>query len=154
MLFRSSVVLGGPRAALQAAGAAATQAGAQWTPLVVDMASHTPWMQGAAERFARHLAAQSLADPVCRLATNAAGLVRRQDAVRHALARQLDHTVAWDECQDALLQARVGAVLEIGAGSALSRQLTRREPALPVRALDDFRSLAAVQQWLRRWGGD
>lgn len=148
-----SMVLGGPLPALHAATGAAVALGGQVTPLPVGLASHTRWMAGAAERFAAHLAGEPFADPRCRLVTNQASWVRRADAARLALAAQLATTVAWDECMDALRQTRVDAVLEIGAGRALTRMFQRRAPELPVRAVDDFRSLPAVLQWLRRCGG-
>ncbi|BDI06005.1 ACP S-malonyltransferase [Sphaerotilus microaerophilus] len=146
-----SVVVGGPVAALQRANGEVEALGAQASPLRVGLASHTRWMRPAAQRFAEHLAHEPMAAPSCRLATNHALLVRTAAEARVALGAQVATTVRWAECMDAIVQSRVDAVLEIGAGSALSRMLMRVAPVLPVRAVDDFRSLEAVLKWLMRY---
>jgi [acyl-carrier-protein] S-malonyltransferase len=145
-----SVVVGGRCPDLAAASAGAEARGAQVTPLRVDLASHTRWMWGASERFAARLAAEPMHAPGCRLATNLAMPVCTADQARQALAGQIAATVRWDGCVDAILQARVDAVLEIGAGHALARMLSRCAPQLQVRAVDDFMSLAGLLKWLAR----
>jgi [acyl-carrier-protein] S-malonyltransferase len=113
-------------------------------------ASYTRCVAGAAQRFAVHQAGEPFVDPSCRLTTHHSGRVRCADATRQPLAAQLAATVVWDDCMDALLQTRVDAVPEIGAGCALTRLLQHRVQDLPVRAVDDCRSLPVVRKWLRR----
>ena len=145
-----SVVLGGPRGALPAAAAAGVEQGLHCTPLNVALASHTRWMQPAAECFARRLAAAPLRRPALRLFSHAIGPVRDAEGAREALARQIATTVAWDDCQDAIEARRVDAVLEIGAGQALSKMWQERGSGIPARSADEFRSAQAVVAWLQR----
>lgn len=146
-----TVVIGGPRDVLAVAAEAAHDAGAQATLLRVALASHTPWMQTAAEAFAEVLQATPLAAPRLPLFSNLTGgrITGTADA-RRALAGQIDHTVRWDEDMDGIAERGVTCALEIGGGSALARQWNRRFPAVPARAADEFRSVAALVDWVRK----
>lgn len=145
-----SVVLGGPAAALAQAQALAALDGAHCTALRVGVASHTPWMQGAAERFARTLAPVALRSPAVTLYSNAADRIRDAASAAHALAAQIATTVRWDECLENIRARQVRCVLEIGPGQALARMWNQRCPGIPARACDDFRSAAAIAAWLNR----
>jgi [acyl-carrier-protein] S-malonyltransferase len=148
-----SVVLGGPRPALDAAQPAAEGVGARCTRLNVALASHTRWMEPAAQAFARVLDGVALSRPRVPLLSNALGRVRDAAQAREALAVQIARTVRWDECMDAIAAQRVDAVLEIGPGQALARLLQQRFPDLPARSADEFRSAAAVAKWVRAQAG-
>ncbi|MEG0225441.1 MAG: acyltransferase domain-containing protein [Comamonas sp.] len=143
-----SVVVGGPVAALAPAQTLAALAGAHCTPLRVSVASHTPWMQGAADRFSSTLASVSLRPPAATLYSNAADRIRDAASAAHALAAQIATTVRWDECLENIMARQVGCVLEIGPGQALARMWNQRYPGIPARACDDFRSAAAIAAWL------
>ncbi len=144
------VVLGGPDAALQAAEAALGAAGAQTTRLAVGLASHTPWMAAAAQRFADHLQQVDFAAPRCTLVCNLGGsAVRRPADLQHALAAQIDHTVRWQACQDAVAERGVRCVLEVGPGTTLSRLWAERGGPVPARSIDEFRSPEAVARWVQ-----
>lgn len=145
-----SVVLGGPVAALAPAQALAALEGAHCTPLRVSVASHTPWMQGAAADFARALAPVALRAPAVTLYSNAADRIRDAASAAQALAAQIATTVRWDECLENIMARQVRCVLEIGPGQALARMWNQRYPGIPARACDDFRSAAAIADWLNR----
>jgi [acyl-carrier-protein] S-malonyltransferase len=143
------VVLGGPDAALQAAEAMLTAAGAQGTRLTVGLASHTPWMRAAAREFALHLQAVEFRAPHCTLVCNLGGTALRQPAeLQHALAGQIDHTVRWSACLDAVAERGVRCVLEVGPGTTLSRLWIERGSAVPARSVDEFHSPEAIQRWV------
>ena len=147
-------VFGGPRDALALAADAANIAGAQVTPLRVALASHTPWMRGAAEAFAEMLQATAFATPRTALFSNlTGGRVTRVADLRPALAGQIDRTVRWDEAMEGIAERGVACVLEIGGGSALARQWMQRFPAVPARAADDFKSVSALVDWVGRASG-
>ncbi|WP_157270656.1 ACP S-malonyltransferase [Azohydromonas aeria] len=148
-----AVVLGGLRAVLDEVVRGAEAQGARCTLLNVALASHTHWMQPAADAFARELAPVPLARPRTALFSNALGRVRDAAQAREALAVQIARTVRWDECMDALFAQRVDAVLEIGPGQALARLWQARYPDIPARCVDEFRSAAAVAKWLRARSG-
>lgn len=145
-----SVVLGGPRAALHVAATEAESQGWRPTLLNVALASHTRWMAGAPEAFARVLDTVHLHAPACALISNALGRVRDADSARRALSQQIAQTVRWDDCMDAVAAQGVSAVLEIGPGQALARMWNERYPGVPARSADEFRSARAVAQWLTR----
>jgi [acyl-carrier-protein] S-malonyltransferase len=145
-----SVVLGGPRESLPAAAKAAHQQGAHATPLNVQLASHTPWMQPAAQAFAQAIAPLELRTPRTLLFSNAAGRITNAEQARSALAIQIDHTVRWDECMENIASRRVACVLEIGPGQALARMWNQRYPQVPARSVDEFRSTGAIADWVRR----
>lgn len=145
----ASVVLGGLRASLATAADAATRDGMRCTVLNVALASHTRWMLPAVERFDRVLAATPLNRPSIALASNALGRVADAARAREALARQIAETVRWDECLDLVAAQRVEAVLEIGAGDALSRMWRERFPDVPARSADEFQTPRAIASWIR-----
>jgi len=66
-----------------------------------------------------------------------------------ALARQISTPLDWDACLGAVLEMQPDAVLEIGPGNALARMWGERESAVPVRASDDFRTVAGIIEWVR-----
>lgn len=144
-----SVVLGGPEPALDMALRIAVQAGAHCTRLRVAVASHTPWMHGAAESFAHTLSAVTFHSPRTLLFSNAADRIRDADAAKAALAAQIAQTVRWDECMENIAARQVTCVLELGPGQALTRMWNQRYPSIPARASDDFRSASAIAAWLR-----
>lgn len=144
----ASVVLGGPIAALNDAERMATAAGAQCTRLRVNVASHTPWMREAAERFSLALAQVPFRAPRIVLFSNAGDRIRDAGSARTALAAQIAQTVRWDECMENIMARQVRCVLEVGPGQALARMWNQRHPGVPARACDDFRSAAAIAAWL------
>ena len=144
-------VLGAPHAALAAAETLALQAGAKCTRLMVGLASHTPWMQAASEEFAQHLSSLPLRAPALPLFSNALWeRVGSQEQALHALAQQISQPVRWSTCMDQIRARHVRCVLEIGPGAALARLWMQRNPDIPARSVDEFRSAGAILQWLGR----
>ncbi len=143
------VVLGGPAAALQAAEAALGRSGAHCTRLAIGLASHTPWMAAGARQFAEQLQAVEFKSPRCTLICNLGGGALRLPAdLRQALAAQIAHTVRWSACLESLAERGVRCVLEVGAGTTLSRLWAERGSPVPARSIDEFRSPAAVARWV------
>ena len=146
-----AVVLGGPREALAAMQTQAEAAGAHCTPLRVEVPSHTPAMQPAAEAFAALLAGLPLRAPTVPLFSNASGeRLWNAPQAAHALAAQIARTVRWAACMDQIHARRVTCVLEIGPGAALARLWNQRHPDVPARSVDEFRSVAAIVAWVAR----
>ena len=143
-------VYGGLRGSL-AAAQLALQERAQFTRLCVALASHTSWMGAASGGFRAALAAVPLRAPDCALALNAVGGTSRSpSAIADALVDQLTMAVRWDECMAAVAERRPACVLEIGGGQSLARMWAARHPHIPVRSLDEFRSLEAAVSWVAR----
>ncbi len=150
-----SVVLGGPRAALQQAAASAQAMGGHATLLPVELASHTAWMRDAAVAFAARLHEREFHRPAVVLLSNCTGQrVPGADTARQVLAQQVDHVVRWDDAMTAMAERGVRCVLEIGAGCALARQWNTRFPGIAARAADEFHGVAAVCDWVARHAAD
>lgn len=145
-----SVIVGGVAAALPPAADAAESAGAQVTPLNVRIASHTPWMREAASAFAAHIAVRPWSAPHTRLLSSVRGRVADAAQARAALAQQIDHGLRWDACMDAIAAQRVSCVLEVGPGQALARMWNQRQPQIPARSVDEFRSAAGIVRWVEQ----
>lgn len=149
-----AVVLGGPWAALHAAELAVHAAGASATRLKVNVASHTPWMQEAADDFALALSELPLRAPTVPLFGNTGDRISSGRQASSALAMQIAQTVRWSTCMDHIHMRRVGCVLEIGPGAALARMWNQRFPDVPARSVDEFRSESAIVNWVRRHDSD
>lgn len=150
-LGADAAILGGPRAALARAAVALEGLGLRCKPLNVAIASHVPMLAEAAAGFARALDAHDLRPPRCPLFANLSGArVRRAEDARRALAGQIASTVRWVEDLDAVHAQRVRCVLEVGPGSVLASMWRQRFPEVPARSVDEFRSAAAVGDWVHR----
>ena len=142
-------ILGGPRPGLAAAADRLAQQGATTTLLCVSVASHTRAMQAAVP-----VLAQALAEATWRpagppwVAGITGHVVRELAQVRRALAEQVATTVRWDACMDTVAERRPDAVLEVGAGTTLSRLWRERHPAIPARSCDEFAQPAQLLEWL------
>lgn len=146
-----SVVLGGPPAALHAAGRRAATAGAKASALSVEVASHTPSMRPAADAFAAAVRRTARKPPAVALFSNAAAeRVQDADEAAGALSSQIAQTVQWADCLEAIHARRVACVLEVGPGSALATMWNRRYADVPARSADEFRSATSVVDWVQR----
>lgn len=146
-----SVVLGGPRPALDAAGNEALRQGARVTPLAVSCASHTRWLAAAVDTFAATLAAVPMRRPgPMVLVSGIAGPISDPMAIRAALAGQIAQTIDWAERMDDVADRGVRCVLEIGPGQALAKMWNQRYPEIPARSVDEFRSATAIAAWVER----
>ena len=144
-------VLGGAGAALDAAARQAEAAGASCTRLAVAIASHTRWLAGAVPLFASALAAEPFERPQAALVCNlGAGVLRRPDELRLALAGQIASPLRWDRCMDSGAERGPACLLEVGPGSTLARMWNVRHPDIPARSLDDFQSPQAAADWVAK----
>jgi len=144
-------LLGGPEAALDAAQARLAAAGARCKRLAIHVASHTPWMAAATQALRDAFGPLAFARPDALVVCDASARAERDPvALKEALAAQVSRTVAWDACMDALAERRLRCVLELGPGTTLSKLWNARHPAIPARAIDEFRSPAAAAAWVRQ----
>jgi len=143
-----SVVVGGPRTAIEEAKTSAASLGGRSTQLAVAVASHTPLMREAAHEFAQVLAAVTMGAPHSVLFSNAADRVHDDVEARQALASQIASPVRWDECMENIRSRSPSCVLEVGPGQALARMWNERYPEIPARSCDEFRSTAAIARWV------
>jgi [acyl-carrier-protein] S-malonyltransferase len=142
------IFAGSDVALLQAMPLLAAQ-GAICHRLAVRVASHSSWMKSASDQYQHALSTIKFDTPDCPLALNASGTLSRQPVqIQYAMSQQLAHTVQWSACMDAMAERQVACVLEVGAGSALSRMWNERHPQIPARALEDFRQPQGAVDWV------
>jgi len=144
-----TVVAGGPAAQREALADAAAAAGARATVLPVEVASHTPLLQGAVAPFAEVLARQEWRAPAFPvLAGISAEKVHDARLATHVLSHQIAEPIRWMDCMDAAAEAGITVALELGPGAALARMLQSRNPNIACRSVTEFRSLDGIRSWL------
>jgi [acyl-carrier-protein] S-malonyltransferase len=144
-------IVGGTAASLDAAEGEVAAQGAHGTRLGVRVASHTPWMNAAAEDFARRSSAVAFAAPTTALVCNhTATVVRALAELAHALSHQIASLIRWDACMDTVAERGASCVLEVGPGTTLAGLWRARHPGIPARSIDDFRAPEAVAAWVDR----
>ncbi|ANN78509.1 hypothetical protein [Bordetella flabilis] len=148
-------VIGGMRDALDLIAADAEREGASNVGfLKVSVASHTPFMAGAATAFDRHLRAAPRTGrlaPGVRLISGIDGTaVFDVDDGMIKLARQIEQTIQWSACLQACVEAGSTAFLELGPGRALAAMAKLAYPAVPARSMEEFRDLEGVRAWLKK----
>lgn len=145
----ASFVVGGLADAMPALEQAARNAGAQVTPLPVQVASHTPLMHDAVQPVLALLRASRFDVPRMPVLAGISGeLVTSADAAQRLLSRQVAEPVRWDECMDACAEAGVDKVLELGPGAGLARMFHARHPQISCRSVADFRTVDGLRRWV------
>jgi len=142
-------VLGGLQRSIVRCVDEARSEGAQTTRLRVGIASHTPLLVDAVERFRGVLERSSLCDPaIAVLSGTDASPIRDRSTAIDALARQIAQTIDWARSLEALYERGSRVFLELGPGNALARNAQARFEGVEARSLDDFRSLSAAVAWV------
>ncbi len=149
------MLVGGTRTALAAVVADANAAGAaRTTMLAVEVASHTPLLADASDRFRQDLEGAHLACAVPsdrRLLSGIDGApVFDVKAGADKLARQIRQTVDWSACMETCRASNVSKAIELGPGNALARLMQEAVPGIDAHSLSEFRSLDGFVQWAGR----
>jgi [acyl-carrier-protein] S-malonyltransferase len=145
-------VIGGMDTALDALESSLPAQGARnIRRLSVRVASHTRFMDPAAEAFAPVLEAMDWRTPRISLLSGVDGrpIRSKADAVT-ALTRQLRETLNFHRALESAREHGATCALEIGPGRSLTRMFDEAFPDVPARAFEDFRSAAGAQTWLGR----
>jgi [acyl-carrier-protein] S-malonyltransferase len=148
-----SGVVGGPSDALEALCVEARESGAQRAVVLpVHTPSHTPLLAAATVAFRHALAQATLrrpppASPRLVSGLDGATVFRASDGLEK-LALQISHPIDWAACLDACREYGADRVLELGPGHALATMARTALPDARIHALDEFRTLAGVIDWL------
>jgi len=129
-----SCIVGGPAAGLAAIMEKVVAAGGRATALNVEVASHTPYMQGAVAPFAAALRDSGFHPQIAPVLSGIAAekIEGKALAIEH-LSRQLAEKIVWSDCMDACAEAAVTVALELGPAHryrACCRCATRKSPAV------------------------
>lgn len=133
-------VISGEVAALERAMALAKERGAKRVArLGVSIASHSPLMARAAERFAAIVAATPLRDPAVPVVANTTAIpMTTADEVRQELARQIASPVDWTGSIRAMIAAGVTTFLELGPGQILTGLIKRIDRTVVTAGISDL----------------
>lgn len=140
------VVISGEPAAVAAACANATAAGARRVvPLNVSGAFHSPLMQEAAAHMRSALASVSFSTGTARVASNVLGdFVTDAAAWPDLLARQIASPVRWTDCIRAAVREGATEFFECGPGNVLCGLLRRIAPEAECIGVGDAEALAGL----------
>ena len=65
------------------------------------------------------------------------------------LAAQIAQTLDWAACLEGVREFGASRVLELGPGHALATMARASLPEAQVHAIEDFRSIAGITDWIR-----
>jgi [acyl-carrier-protein] S-malonyltransferase len=147
----ASFVVAGWADAMPSLEQAVRKAGGQATPLPVQVASHTPLMAGAVQPMLELLRGSRFDTPCAPVLAGISGeLLNAADRAQRMLSRQVAEPVRWDECMDAIVEAGMDMVLELGPGASLARMFHARHPQVACRSVVDFRTVEGLRRWVDR----
>ncbi|TAJ17297.1 MAG: [acyl-carrier-protein] S-malonyltransferase [Dehalococcoidia bacterium] len=140
-----NITIGGTTAAVEAASAAATAAGAsRVVPLTVAGAFHTPLMAGAAEQMRANLAAVAFRNPTMPVVSNVTATpLTAGDSFAAELEQQITAPVLWLASAEAMKAAGVSKFIEFGPGKVLSGLLKRIERSFDVKNMGTVEEVRA-----------
>lgn len=121
------IVITGESAAVQAASAKITEAGAKkCVPLKVSGPFHSAMLTGAGEKLAKELENVSIHDiRIPYIANVTADYVKDKEEVKPLLQRQVSHPVRWQQSVERMIADGADTFIEIGPGKTLSGFMRR-----------------------------
>ncbi len=123
------------------------------TRLQISTPSHSHYLATAAASFRTILEESGLHTPTVPVLAGINGMrIRTREQAIGALSGQIDTTIRWDRCMDALEEAGITSVLELGPGSDLANLIGMEHPRISARSIDDFGDWRSVAGWLRDRG--
>lgn len=130
-----NITIGGTAAAVEAASAAATEAGAsRVVPLTVSGAFHTPLMQSAEDAMRSVLAGIAFSNPASPVVSNVtAQPLTEGSAFAEELASQITSPVLWADSVATMAAAGVTEVVEFGPGKVLTGLVKRIDRSIAGR---------------------
>ena len=142
-------VVGGKRQDVAALCRAAEATGAKAGPLDVRVASHTPRLAAAVTPFQAALASSRLANPAPgRLLFAGATRIFQTAGAIPDLAAQVARPLDWAATLEALGEAGVDRLLDLGPGHALADMARTALPQSRSYAAEAFHSLEGLRAWL------
>ena len=120
------------------------QAGGRAVKLAVSGAFHTPFMKEATEALRAHLATLSLSAPALPVYSNYTSDLypAEKDEIVSTLAEQASHSVRWETILRRMADAGIDTFVEVGAGTTLSKLVSRTLPDAAVYHVENAESLA------------
>lgn len=149
------MVIGGDKAAVEAAAALAKERGARrCLHLKVSGPFHTPLMAPAGEALRGYFQTVSFREPGIPVVFNCLGTQRPEGAsIQELLIRQVQSSVLMEDSIRQLADMGLDALVEIGPGKALTGFVKRTVPGFPVCAVETAADVENLADTLRKLTG-
>lgn len=131
------ITVSGLSAQMQEFSADVKAAGGRALPLKVKAAFHSPFMQEAADAFARELESAELRETTAVLYSNVTAQPYAEDA-RALLSRQICSPVQWEQTIRNMIAGGVDTFVEIGPGKTLTNMVRKIDAAVSARSYSDY----------------
>lgn len=139
------LVIAGPRSALDAMKAEISASGGKLLPLKVGGGFHTPFMDGAAGRFAEYLEHAAIGVPAMTVYSNYTSKPYGTD-VRGGLRQQINHPVRWEAIIRDMTAAGFDTFIEAGTGDTLTKLITRIAPEAKAVSADVCERIETIKE--------
>lgn len=139
-------VISGTNEGILAAAIALKERGAKRIiPLQVHGAFHSPLMQSASEKLFPAIQQSPIVQSEIGLVMNVPGdYVSDVQEIKDCLARQVTHSVRWEQGVSAMMRQNIALFLEIGCGKTLAGLNRKMGMAAPTRSLDQVTDLDEI----------
>lgn len=143
-------IVGLPSENLDAFQAECKKSGATKTVhLPVSAASHTFFMQSAAEPFNKILLTTEFQAAAAGILAGTSGeKVFTKEQMVAALTAQVHQTIDWRACMESAVSYGCRVFLEIGPGNSLARMMMENFPRVEARSASEFHDIHAVDSWV------
>ncbi len=140
------VVVSGAVSAVQQACELAKQRGAKGSILLkVSGAFHSPLMTGTAQRFGEYLHQAGISDARVPIVSNVDATARSDaSGIVRALARQINHSIHWEESVRRMIEMGVEVFVEVGPKRVLTRMLDKIDDTVGAMDTSDGKAIEEV----------
>ena len=116
--------------------------GGRVLPLAVSGAFHSPYMNGAAEKFGQYLDDRDFGTPNIPVYSNFTALPYSKDEkIPNMLRSQMNHPVRWEETIRNMAEDGFDTFIEAGVGNTLKKLISKTLPDAKTFAVEDISSL-------------
>ena len=136
-------VVAGERTQTELFKEAAKEAGGRCIDLKVGAAFHSPYMNGAAEKFGAFLDGFSVCEPKIPIFGNTLAKPLSGD-IKSAMARQIANPVKWTDTILNMVESGVDTFIETGTGKTLSGLIKRIAPDAAVYSAEEYADIENV----------
>ncbi len=137
------IAVAGDADEIAAFSAAIKERGGAALPLKVAGGFHSPYMDGAAAKFAKAIDEFGVRDPLIPVYSNTTGRPYTSPA-SDTLKLQMNHPVRWEDSVRAMAADGVDTFIETGVGSVLTKLIKKTLPDARVYTADSMEACAAI----------
>ena len=135
------LVVSGLRHEIEALRPLVKEAGGRMVPLAVSGGFHSPFMDGAAEAFAKELAEIDFRSGKIPVYANLTAKPYADGAAKSLLAQQMNHPVHWEQTLRNMAADGFDTFIEVGPGKTLSGLAAKTLPGTGIYHVEDEETL-------------